>query len=204
MENDEKVESSAEIISDIRERADTAERHGEHQTRNDGVAMLLRSIADRLEAALKREHSQSWHHREMEELILRHEKEVAELKRERDLAIYAYDPTKAAKSLAPDGSAYALEALEHQPVGNAAAMREALMRIKHLFRDINLCEDTIGNEAFAIADAALTAPPRNCDRFDTATQARHAFNEWLKSHRLCPISFGGWLMAESEDKDEQK
>jgi len=39
-------------------------------------------LADRIHAAWEREKSQSWHHREMEELILRHEKEVAELKKQ--------------------------------------------------------------------------------------------------------------------------
>lgn len=69
-----------------------------------------------------------------------------------------------------------VERSRRKPVGNSAAMREALMRIKHLFRDINLCEDTLGNEAYAIADAALSAPPRNCDRFKTREEARAYFD----------------------------
>ena len=189
MENDEKVESSAEIISDIRERADTAERHGEHQTHNDGVAMLLRSIADRLEAALKREHSQSWHHREMEELILRHEKEVAELKRERDLAIYAYDPTKAGKSRAPDSSAYALEALKlpyYRPVGNMPAMR---ILWKKVIRLINVTDDGIGwdwhvaiaEQVYKLAQTALALPRRNCD-VGTAEEQEERYLKLKREH----------------------
>lgn len=48
-------------------------------------------------------------------------------------------------------------------VGNAAAMREALMEIKGLFRDIDLTNDTPENKAYAIAVSALSAPARNCD-----------------------------------------
>ena len=55
----EKSETLADIVSDIRERADNAMRHGgEATTHNDGVAMLLRSIADRLEEAWKMEEAQ--------------------------------------------------------------------------------------------------------------------------------------------------
>ena len=55
----EKSETLADIVSDIRERADNAMRHGgESTTHNDGVAMLLRSIADRLEEAWKMEEAQ--------------------------------------------------------------------------------------------------------------------------------------------------
>ena len=44
------MESLSDIVSDIRNRADCAERHGDRETHNDGVATLLRSIADRIEA----------------------------------------------------------------------------------------------------------------------------------------------------------
>lgn len=45
----------SDIERDIRDRADCAERNGDRETHNDGVAMLLRSIADRIKAAAKRE-----------------------------------------------------------------------------------------------------------------------------------------------------
>ena len=48
-------------------------------------------------------------------------------------------------------------------VGDCAKMREALRKIKELFRDIDLTKDTPENEAYAIAETALAAPPRNCD-----------------------------------------
>ncbi len=43
-------ETLADIVADLRGRADCAERHGDRETHNDGVATLLRSIADRIEA----------------------------------------------------------------------------------------------------------------------------------------------------------
>jgi len=77
--------------------------------------------------------------------------------------------------------------------GNQTKMREALVRIKHLFRDINLCEDTLGNEAYAIADAALSAPPRNCDMPECATidgmvSAHEEFcKSWHEAGNTCAI-----------------
>ena len=44
------MESLSDIERDLRDRADCVERHGDRETHNDGVAMLLRSIADRIEA----------------------------------------------------------------------------------------------------------------------------------------------------------
>ena len=44
------MESLSDIERDLRDRADCAERHGDRETHNDGVATLLRSIADRIEA----------------------------------------------------------------------------------------------------------------------------------------------------------
>lgn len=90
-----------------------------------------------------------------------------------------------------------------EPVGNAAAMREALMRIKHLFRDINLCVDILGNEAYAIADAALSAPPRNCDIYPTnedawrSYQLSHAKNADAYVEATVP-DFIDWLFAPAE------
>ena len=48
-------ETVADIVADIRERAYNATRHGERTTENYAVSELLKSIADRIEAAWKRE-----------------------------------------------------------------------------------------------------------------------------------------------------
>lgn len=67
-----------ETIADI-----VAEMHQLSETTQDGIISIKGNvIADRIMDAWKREKSQSWHHSEMEELILRHEKEVAELKKQ--------------------------------------------------------------------------------------------------------------------------
>lgn len=52
--SDEKQETLADIVADIRERAENAIRKGERLVHNEAVAMLLRSIADRMEATAKR------------------------------------------------------------------------------------------------------------------------------------------------------
>lgn len=56
-------------------------------------------LADHIEAAWKRQMSQSWHHREMEELIARHEKEVAELRRKIGNAAKLREAAEAARDL---------------------------------------------------------------------------------------------------------
>ena len=49
------METLSDIERDLRDRADCAERHGDRETHNEAVAALLRSIADRIEAARRRE-----------------------------------------------------------------------------------------------------------------------------------------------------
>lgn len=58
-EENEKRESVADIVADIRERAYNATRHGERTTDNYAVSELLESIADRIETAWKREREAS-------------------------------------------------------------------------------------------------------------------------------------------------
>ena len=49
----ENSEALADIVEDILGRADCAELHEDQVTHNDELAMLLRSIADRVEAACR-------------------------------------------------------------------------------------------------------------------------------------------------------
>ena len=63
---------------------------------------------------------------------------------------------------------------------NVAAMREALEKIsKKIWDSIDpKCNDDCcrsWRELAKIADAALDAPPRNCDMFRTAEEAQNAF-----------------------------
>lgn len=83
----------------------------------------------------------------------------------------------------------------YAPTGNAAAMREALMEIKGLFRDIDLTNDTPENKAYAIAVSALSAPPRNCDVGTAEEQARRFgamcnkyYNDEDKCDERCPLA----------------
>ena len=71
-----------ETIADIRKEAEARfrellEKHVD-SLGHIQVMQEFNHIFDRIEAVQKREHSQSWHHREMEELVLRHEKELAD------------------------------------------------------------------------------------------------------------------------------
>ncbi len=115
------MESLSDIERDLRDRADCAERHGDRETHNDGVATLLRSIADRIKAI---------------------------------------DSADAWRSL-------------YTP-GNAAAMREALVAIRDA-----LCEHPYDHDDDAlanIANAALSAPTRQCDVGTAEEQAQRFYD----------------------------
>ncbi len=72
---------------------------------------------------------------------------------------------------------------EQQKIGNAAAMREAVLwvidRMNAALIDGKMeCEETIDK-----CKSALSEPPRNCDRFRTADEADKAFNEFCAAER---------------------
>ena len=102
--------------------------------------------------------------------------------------------------------------------GNAAAMREALERCNELFRfdDDNksrLCH--LARKADEATRAALAAPARNCDRFQTAAEAVAAFADhlraWENAHGIhseypdhpvqVPAGAFAWLFAPAEGGD---
>ena len=90
--------------------------------------------------------------------------------------------------------------------GNAAALREALTEIRRVAGDDGPFRYTIRD----VVAAALAAPPRNCDRFKAADEARMAF--W-DTHETIWDAFknrGGtelfyevldWLFAPAEGKE---
>lgn len=144
-------ETSKDIIAEMRTKAECAKPY------DDGIVMMLTDYADRFEAALKREQSQSWHHREMEELVLRHEKELVDAKKSS---------------------------------GDAAKLRKALETLLNLAYEVQDANSECGPRVcitaqFIIDEAksALTAPPRNCDRFSTWEEANKAF-EKENAHRI--------------------
>ena len=57
---------------------------------------------------------------------------------------------------------------------NVKAMREALVKVKRLFDGQIMFQPSI-REAHKAVNAALAAPPRNCDRFATPKEAGEAF-----------------------------
>ena len=183
-------------------------------------------LADRIHAAWEREKSQSWHHREMEELILRHEKEVAELKK----LIPQPDPDWKAicekckeGEIEPDCEYYGEpngcnspiygEHPKSQPIGNAAAMREALGDVYNILEKIqwytpHLSDVSLMREfrsrvcrAKKVIDIALSAPARNCDvEYADRVEMYGAFKDWCKAkgHTMEPMlayDAFDWLLA---------
>ena len=113
-------------------------------------------LADRLDAAWKRQMSQSWHHREMEELIAKHEKEVAELKKQ-------------------TGNAAAMHAALRQIKQMGIELRNI---IPHLDKNWEECLKA-SIRIYQTAEQALLEPPRNCD-VGTAEEQQNRFNCFCK------------------------
>ena len=67
---------------------------------------------------------------------------------------------------------------KYSAVGNAAKMREALLMVKKLFDGRIMFQNAI-REAHKAVEAALAAPPRNCDRPECAT-TKAAQDVWRK------------------------
>jgi hypothetical protein len=89
--------------------------------------------------------------------------------------------------------------------GNNAAMREALVAIrKALLLDSGMGTCTAFHaEVDRLTAAALAAPPRNCDRFDTVKDAAIAFaRERQDAPQPCPdFTFSAWLFAPAKKKE---
>ena len=97
-----------------------------------------------------------------------------------------------------------VEASRH--TGNAAAMREALDRIGNIAGFVaENCDDqqtaTYMNDIISNVQAALAAPPRNCDRFQVAAEA---LTEWQSLVKAKPntwdFRYNYWLFATAKRK----
>ena len=147
-----------EILADILR--DMRNPENDYITNND-----LRDLADRIEAAKKREYV---------------EREFAHKKVEEALS---------------DEIAIRDEKIKQAATGNAAAMREALLRVKEA-RGRDLEYVTLA-DIDAEIDAALAAPPRNCDRYGAdgaAVACREALGiDW--SHIILVRRVIGWLFS---------
>lgn len=125
-------ETLADIVADLRGRADCAERHGDRETHNDGVATLLRSIADRIEAI---DSADTW----------------------RSL----YTP------------------------GNAAAMREALLRCDAIAQLPEVRNEQSIKDMRNIVKHALSAPARQCDVGTPDEQSERMEKAVCSKHHGC-------------------
>ena len=199
-------EMIADIVAEKRRLADEREKSLGDQ---HSYVETLRFDADRIEAAWKREKSQSWHHREMEELILRHEKEVAELKK----LIPQPDPDwKAICEKCHDGEIEPKCEYDGEPngcnspiygehpkasLGNNPAMREALATVIKIAAEMrgeyeiadSILKDGWATQLESIAKAALSIPARNCD-VGTSEEQSERYDEFCNIHDCrsdCPL-----------------
>lgn len=93
-------------------------------------------------------------------------------------------------------------------LGDAAKLREALKDIGRIVEQIRLLYSDFPSEIHAIArkaNAALAAPPRNCDRFKDASDAWDAYDAFVDSYRAQgktePLNEFGWLYAPATEKE---
>lgn len=88
--------------------------------------------------------------------------------------------------------------------GNAAAMREALddtnRLLKHYAERIPMFSDAFAQH-IRDNDAALAAPARNCDRFQSFDEALAEFNKTHESLKFCYSELHKWLFAPAEGKE---
>ena len=138
-------ETLADIAADIRDRAVVADRYGEAETSNESVAALLRDIANRIEAAAKREC------------------EAASLR-----AIHAVEI--AIRDATPGNAAAMRFALADIEFGS----NYCIERCDTNSEADDVLRFVLG-KILDIVKPALAAPPRNCDRFVTANEAWDAW-----------------------------
>lgn len=100
-------------------------------------------------------------------------------------------------------------------------LREALWQAKEIARTIYSTSDKgsshedLSEKLVEIANAALAAPPRNCDLYATVDEARKAHEaiceKYVKCHNGCPLNneehysafdcFEAWLFAPATEKE---
>ena len=106
------------------------------------------------------------------------------------------------------GGMVAAAAEKPSAVGNAAKLREALKAICGLCDGLTPTWDGAVGRIKDMADAALAAPPRNCDRFASAEEAWDAYDEWAESYRAQGktelLNEVGWLFATATNKEGDK
>lgn len=152
-------------------------------------ALGLRTYADRIEAAAKREREAGAAAAqicgEVGEMVWR---EAARMSDERTAEKYS-------------------------AVGNAAAMREALEKVRfylpYFLQYVSLHREDAAAGGYyeriqEIVTAALSSPPRNCDRFATLDDARNAFFADYVPDETCSSAnaFAIWLFDEAKGETD--
>ena len=107
-----------------------------------------------------------------------------------------------------------LEAAQKREAGDAAKLREALKAIGGLCAGLMPTWDGAVGRIKDMAETALAAPPRNCDRFATVDEARKAHEAICEKYdecRHCPLNneehygafdcFEAWLFAPATEKE---
>jgi len=196
---DNTQETSADVIANMY-------RGPIPQHRHDRV--LLCHFADRFEAALKREMDNI--HRAMV-ILAGIEMESTENPPRLWTALEdAYDALSDALGTDGDTTADEEEAkatgrhfVVVRPSGDCAKLREALGNLRAELWNNTVIAGKRKFELYEIADAALAAPPRNCDKYTSLDEARNAYmaiNEMPEGNRdedmrqwLC--DFHHWLFA---------
>lgn len=95
----------------------------------------------------------------------------------------------------PDGCSHPTG---YRTVGNSAAMYAALMKVKKLFDGRIMFQPAI-REAHEAVNAALAAPPRNCDVYnnESCRMAYHLHGDGLMTMQ----AFADWLFAPATEKE---
>lgn len=102
-----------------------------------------------------------------------------------------------------------LREMKHSPNGNAAAIRDSVVRMRDMGVDYNNDGDYDScfnsYELVEIANAALSKPARNCDLFGGDKDKLHAkWWEWSGTKEgqnedgTVKLTFGEWLLEESD------
>lgn len=185
MSENESRETVADIVADIRERAENAMRNGERLVHNEAVANMLTFVADRIEAAWKRDEERAVEH-----------------------------ATRHAEAVARDNCRDCVHNGKNYEGGNAAAMREACQKTRDLLvrRGNGKCQCVLPWDEFNYAQkmlrAALSAPARNCDLYATYAEAAEAHKEYATAYIArssnmfdFPMEFDEWLFALAAERE---
>ena len=102
-----------------------------------------------------------------------------------------------------DAGGFVEASRKNKQVGNAAKLREALETLRELLGDLLRLGDAEYHDDFSnfcdIIDAALAAPPRNCDVYnnESCRMAYHLHGDGLMTMQ----AFADWLYAPTTEKE---